>query len=194
MTPRRWLKRVSWGPFDGGCGHLAKKKRDLTVMFWICWRVSRSLRWSNKVSPVGGPPCLCIDRNQGPCSFIALLFSYCPRNLQTPSCACCHKLCILTVFPPLCVLLLTGRGDKTCSVHSASTAVIRRGLYWGRRRVGRGKSDFPLFFFKFSSTNLTPSPLRQLKTDARGMTKHNKRIFSQSTSSESADEHFFIGY
>lgn len=50
---------------------------------------------------------------------------------------------------------------------------------------GRGKSDFPLFL-KFSSTN----PPR-VKTDARWMTKHNKRIFSRSTSSESADEHFF---
>lgn len=59
---------------------------------------------------------------------------------------------------------------------------------------GEGKVRFPSLFLKFSSTNLTPSPLRQLKTDARGMTKHNKRIFSQSTSSESADEHFFIGY
>lgn len=130
---------------------LRKKRFDCNGL-WICWRVSCSLRWSNKVSHIGGPPCLYIDRNQGPCSFIAVLFSYCPRNLQTPSCAHCHKLYILTVFLPLCIFYLWGEAIK----HAACTQCVHS-CHLSRTLLWKGKkSSFFFSFFLISFTNLPP--------------------------------------
>lgn len=139
---------------------------------WICWCVPPFLllflRWSNKVCCAGVPPCLSIDHNQGPCSFIAVLFSYCPRNLQTPFCARCHKSYILTVFLPLCVFYLWVKAIKhaacTLCVHSCH---LSRTLLW---KWGEKKSKVSLFISLHKSLSL-------LKTDADRMRKHNKWRF-----------------
>ena len=146
-VPGCWVKRV-WGPTDGDCGHLGEK--DLTVMVSksvdVSLPLSCSLRWSNKVSRVGGPPCLSIDHNQGPCSFIAVLFSYCPRNLQTPSCARCHKSYILTVFLPLCVFYLWVQAIK----HAACTLCVRS-CHLSKTLLWKGKKSSFSFFLNFPS-------------------------------------------
>lgn len=140
---------------------------------WICWCVPPflllSLRWSNKVSCAGVPPCLSIDHNQGPCSFIAVLFSYCPRNLQTPFCARCHKSYILTVFLPLCVFYLWVKAIKhaACTLCVHSCHLSRTLLWkWGEKK----RSKVSLFISLHKSLSL-------LKTDADRMRKHNKWRF-----------------
>lgn len=167
------LNKVIWGGFcpplcpwmlgEKGLGVLRwrlwpLREKDLTVMVSesvdVSLALSCSLRWSNKVSCVGGPPCLSIDHNQGPCSFIAVLFSYCPRNLQTPSCARCHKSYILTVFLPLCIFYFFFPNLWVKAIKHAACTLCVHSCHLSRTLLWKGKEKKVKFHFLFPFTNL----------------------------------------